>query len=158
MFRALRRKKNAISEADAKALLAAGKRGVLAMNGDGGYPYAIPVDYLYDEAEGKIFFHGAKAGHKADSIRRDDRVCFTVYGDERYTEDDWAPLLRSAVVFGRCEMIGDRDITRKRLEQLALKYYPSAEEAEAELAKGLGAVQLYQITIEHLSGKQIREK
>ena len=35
------------------------------------------------------------------------------------------------------------------------KYYPSAEEIEAEIAK---AVRFYEITIEHLTGKQIHRK
>ncbi len=39
-----------------------------------------------------------------------------------------------------------------------MKYYPSAEEVEAEIAKDLRAVQLYEITVEHMTGKQVHEK
>ena len=60
MFRPMRRPKNAISDEQAKKLLREEKRGVIAMNGDDGYPFAVPVDYFYDEAAGKIYFHGAK--------------------------------------------------------------------------------------------------
>ena len=49
MFREMRRKKNEISIDMAKQLLASSRRGVLAVNGDDGYPYAIPVNYLYDD-------------------------------------------------------------------------------------------------------------
>lgn len=42
--------------------------------------------------------------------------------------------------------------------RLALKYYPTAEEVEEEIAKDIKGVQLYEITIEHLCGKQIHEK
>lgn len=93
MFRPLRRKKRAITDEEARKLLAACKRGVFAVNGDDGYPYAIPVNYFFDTEHDKIYFHGAKAGHKVDSLKRDDKVCFTVYGNEWYKDDDWAPTL-----------------------------------------------------------------
>ena len=48
MFRPLRRKKRAITDEEARELLATCKRGVFAVNGDDGYPYAIPVNYFFD--------------------------------------------------------------------------------------------------------------
>lgn len=158
MFRPLRRTKNAIDEAAAKALLRESKRGVFAVNGDDGYPYAIPINYFYDEEAGKIFFHGAKAGHKVDALKKNDKVCFTVYGNEIKKEDDWAPFLSSVVVFGRCKLISDDVATENRVRELAMKYYPTKEEVEEEIAKDIRAVQLYEITIEHMCGKQIHEK
>ena len=80
MFRPMRRAKKAIPDEAAKRLLQTERRGVLAVNGDLGYPYAVPVNFLYDEAAGKLYFHGARAGHKADALRRATRVCFTVCG------------------------------------------------------------------------------
>ena len=38
------------------------------------------------------------------------------------------------------------------------EYYPTKEEIDAEIAADIKAVQLYEITIEHMSGKQIHEK
>ena len=63
MFRPIRKKKNEISTEDAKELLRTCRRGVLAVNGDDGYPYAVPINYWYDEENDRIIFHGAKAGH-----------------------------------------------------------------------------------------------
>ena len=48
MFREIRKKKNEINIAMAKLLLESSRRGVLAVNGDDGYPYAIPINYVYD--------------------------------------------------------------------------------------------------------------
>ena len=93
MFRPLRRKKRAITDEAARELLATCKRGVFAVNGDDGYPYAIPVNYFFDAEHDKIYFHGAKAGHKVDALKRDDKVCFTVYGNDWYKDDDWAPYV-----------------------------------------------------------------
>ena len=92
MFRPLRRKKRAITDEEARELLATCKRGVFAVNGDDGYPYAIPVNYFFDTEHDKIYFHGAKAGHKVDALKRDDKVCFTVYGNEWYKDGEYRGL------------------------------------------------------------------
>ena len=75
MFRTIRKKKNEISIDTAKALLQSSRRGVLAVNGDDGYPYAIPINYVYDDDAQKIYFHGARVGHKVDALRACDKVC-----------------------------------------------------------------------------------
>ena len=53
MFRPMRRKKNEISQEAAKQLLQQERRGVFAVNGDDGYPFAIPVNYYYCEEVGR---------------------------------------------------------------------------------------------------------
>ena len=157
MFRPLRRKQKAISEEEATQLLLTEKRAVFAVNGDDGYPYAVPVGYYYDPEANKIYFHGAKAGHKVDSLKKDDKICFTVYGNETYKPGEWAPYLQSVVIFGRCRLVDDADETLFHVRELARKYYPSEEEIEAEIQKAIKAVQLYEISIEHMCGKYIQE-
>ena len=106
MFKPIRKKINEIDRAATEALLTSNRRGILAMNGDNGYPYAIPINYFYDNETQKIYFHGAKAGHKVDALKASDKVCFTVYGDEHIDESEpWAPYVQSAVVFGRCRLL-----------------------------------------------------
>ena len=100
MFREMRRKNREIDIDSAKQLLQSSRRGVLAVNGDDGYPYAIPINYLYDDEAQRIYFHGAKIGHKVDALRASDKVCFTVYGNETIRTDAWAPFMQSVVVFG----------------------------------------------------------
>ena len=158
MFRPMRRAARAIPDEAEKKLLAESCRGVLAVNGDDGYPFAIPVNYFYEEAQGKIYFHGAKAGQKVDALKKSDKVCFTVYGNEHFEPGEWAPYVQSTVVFGRCHLIEDAALTEAKVRELAAKYYPGPEEIEAEIAKAIKGVQLYEIEIEHLTGKQIQEK
>lgn len=158
MFRPMRRAKRAISDEDARSLLAKGRRATLAVNGDDGYPFAFPIDYRFDADANKIYFHGAKAGQKVDALRRSDKVCLTVMGNERLEDGEWAPYVQSVVVFGRCRLVDDAAKTEAEVRRLALKYYPSAEEVERELEKYLSAVQLYEVEIEHLTGKQVQEK
>lgn len=85
-------------------------------------------------------------------------ACFTVYGNEHFEPGDWAPYVQSTVVFGRCHLIDDAAATEARVRELGMKYYPGKEEVEKEIALDIKAVQLYEITIEHLTGKQIQEK
>ena len=99
MFRPIRRKKKEMDIDAAKELLQCSRRGVLAVNGDDGYPYAVPVNYFYDSDAGKIYFHGARVGHKVDALKASDKVCFTVYGNETVKEEAWAPFVQSTVVF-----------------------------------------------------------
>lgn len=158
MFRAVRKKKNEISQDEAKNLLRSSRRGVLAVNGDEGYPYAIPINYLYDEENNKIIFHGAKAGHKVDSIKKNDKICFTVFGNETFIEENWAPYLQSVVVFGRCHLVENRDDIISLVKKFALKYYPNEDMVNEEIANSGKGVQMFEIKIEHLSGKKVQER
>ena len=66
MFREMRRKKQQLADEECRSILERGKTGVLAVNGDDGYPYAVPVNYVF--SNGKIYFHSALSGHKVDAI------------------------------------------------------------------------------------------
>ena len=158
MFRPMRRKKNEISREAAEELLRISRRGVLAVIGDDGYPYAVPVDYYYDSENQRIIFHGSRVGHKADAIRNCDKVCFTVFGNETVKGEAWAPYVHSTLVFGRCRMIENREETLAEVKRLAMKYYPDEETAEEEIARSGNAVQIYEIEIEHISGKEVQER
>lgn len=158
MFRKIRRKKRELSVGEAKDLLKNNRRAALSVNGDDGYPYTVPINFYYDEAENQIYFHSAKAGHKIDSIKTNDKVCFTTWDDGYLEEGDWAYYVSSCVVFGRAVLIEDRALTEEKVRTFALKYYPTAEEVEDEIRKDISAVQLVAIEIEHISGKKIHEK
>ena len=159
MFRPMRRKAKETSIETAKELLRNERRGIFAVNGDEGYPYAVPVNYVYDEAANRIYFHGAMAGHKYDALQKDDKVCFTVYGNERIDEAEaWAPYVQSVVVFGRGRVLEDEKKTLELVRKVAEKYYPNNELIDEEIAHSGKAVKLYEIEIEHISGKEIQEK
>ena len=158
MFRDIRKKKNQISTEAAEQLLIQARRGVLAVNGREGYPYAIPINYYYDREAQKIYFHGARAGHKAEAIRACDKVCFTVFGNETVRTESWAPFMQSVVVFGRCHLMEAGPEATRRLKQLAMKYYPSEQLVDEEITQSGKAVQVFEIEIEHMSGKEVQER
>ena len=76
MFREMRRKRQQLSEEECEVILKRGTSGVLAVSGDDGYPYAVPLSYVYDG--GRLFFHCAKSGHKMDAMLRCSKVSFCV--------------------------------------------------------------------------------
>lgn len=158
MFRAIRKKKNEISLDEAKELLRCSRRGILAVNGEDGYPYAIPMNYLYQETEHKIIFHGAKVGYKVDCLKACDKVCFTVYGNESMKEEAWAPFLQSVVVFGRCRLVEEQEDKMELLKKFAMKYYPNQALVEKEVASAGMGVQMFELAIEHISGKAVQER
>ena len=158
MFRDIRRKKNEISKEMAKNLLQNERRGVLSVIGDDGYPYGVPVNFVYDEAVNKIYFHGARAGHKVDAIKKYDKVCFTVYGNESVKDENWAPYVKSTIVFGRCKLISNQDEGIELVRKLATKYYPDKALIDEEISTSGKAVQMFEIEIEHISGKEIQER
>lgn len=158
MFRSIRKKSNEISIDETKKLLLEARIGVLAVNGDEGYPYAIPVNYYYDEENQKIYFHGSRIGHKVDSLKKCDKVSFTVIGSEVVKDEQWAPYVKSAVVFGRCHLMEDASVAETRLRQFAMKYYPNESLVNEEINISGKAVQMYEIDVEHMSGKEVQER
>lgn len=158
MFRKIRRTKSEISVEEAKILLKNNKRAAFSVNGDNGYPFTIPINFYYDENENKIYFHSAKSGHKIDSIKASNKVCFTTWDDGYLAEGDWAYHVSSCVVYGRAILVEDRKITEEKVRTLAMKYYPTTKEVEQEIQKSIDRVQLVAIEIEHISGKKVHEK
>ena len=158
MFRKMRRTKNEIPLEAAKELLRKNKRGALAVLGDERYPFAVPINFFYDEEENRLYFHSAKTGHKMDAMKANDKVCFTTWDDGYLVEGDWAYHVSSCVVFGRARLVEDQQLAKEKIRRLGLKYYPGSEEVEQEIEKAFRAVQVVAIDIEHISGKKIHER
>ena len=156
MFRKMLKKKNELSIELTKKLLKNERRGVLAINGDNGYPYAIPVNYFYSEEENKIYFHGARIGYKVELLKKNNNICFTVYGSEEINDEKWDSYMSSAVVFGKCNIIQDKEKALSFLKKFACKYYPNEKMVDDEIQKTGNAVLMYEINIEHLSGKRVQ--
>ena len=158
MFREMRRKNCVISKETAEKILREGDYGVLALSGDDGYPYAVPINYAVDGD--KIYFHSAKTGHKLDAIRNNDKVSFCVVDRHDVVAEEFTTYFTSAIAFGRIKIIEDNNDPDKLrgLELLADKYSSTAspQRREKELSR-LNAVVIPVMTIEHLTGKAARE-
>lgn len=123
MFRAMRRKRQLLTESDCIQILTVGSSGVLAVHGDDGYPYTVPLNYLYED--GKLYFHGAKSGHKIDSILRNNKVSFCVIDLEQNVPEKFTTYFKSVVAFGRASLVIDDAEKRYAVERLAMKFSPN---------------------------------
>ncbi len=159
MFRQMRRINQQVSEEECKRILREEKRAAFSVIGDEGYPYTIPVNFYYDEEDNRIYLHGAATGHKTDAIKNCNKVCFTTWNQGYKTKGNWEWNATSVVVFGKASLLDDRSFWEDKLKKLALKYYPTAEEAEAEMhTSSINKVQIIAIDIEHMTGKLVNEK
>ena len=155
-FRPLRRIKQQMSDEECIALLEQAPRGILAVLGDGGYPYTVPLDFLY--ADCHLYFHCAKQGHKLDAIRAYDKSSFCVLSDGVKEPDSWWYHFQSVVCFGRIHVVEDPARTDVLLRQLGAKYFPEGYDLEGDMSKNAPNALVLDMQIEHLSGKRVREK
>lgn len=157
MFRELRRKRQALSETDCSDILKRGTSGVLALMGDGGYPYAVPMSYVYDGE--KLYFHCAKSGHKLDAIAGNPKASFCVVDRDQVVPEEYTTYFRSVIVFGTMRIIEEEQEKRTAVEKLALKYAPedSAQNRRAAIEKDWKPLCMLELTPEHITGKEAVE-
>lgn len=155
MFRKMRRFKQQISEEKCIEILKSEPRGVMAFAGENGYPYAIPLNFVYDG--GKLYFHCASVGHKIDAIKACDKVSFCVMDKGFRKDGDWALNINSVVIFGRVKFMTDKAEMKDKLRKLGNKYDPSPENVEHEIEKYLDKVCMLELTIDHMTGKLVNE-
>jgi nitroimidazol reductase NimA-like FMN-containing flavoprotein (pyridoxamine 5'-phosphate oxidase superfamily) len=154
MFRKMRRFKQELNETECKKILKNEVRGVLSVIGDDGYPYGLPIDYWYDEIENRIYFHGAKEGHKLDAIKKCNKVSFCTY-DKGYRKDgEWPLYINSVIVFGKISIVNDNE---KIIKNLCYKFTDDENYVADELEKAGNRVCCLELIPEHISGKLVKE-
>jgi len=156
MFREMRRKKQLLSQEETMAILERNTAGTLALAGDDGYPYSVPVSYAYDN--NRILIHGAKKGHRVDAVRNCDKASFSVIDKDQIVPEEYTTYFRSAIAFGRISIIEDEEEIRRAADVIGAKYRPGFEKERAEtVEKELPAICVMELEIEHLTGKAARE-
>ena len=156
MFREMRRKRQKLSQDECIEILTNEPRGVLALMGDDNYPYALPMSHVY--VDGKIYFHGAMKGHKNDAVKKYPKVSYCVVDDGVRNEGEWWYTFKSVIAFGKIRTLTDRDDKIDKLTHLGDKFFPSHEETVTEINKLLDKTEVFEITIEHMTGKITVEK
>ena len=157
MFRPMRRSRQALGIDACKEVLSRGTSGVLALLGDGGWPYAVPMSYAFDGE--KLYFHCAREGHKLDAIRREARASFCVVDRDEVVPAEYTTYFRSVIAFGRVRVIEDEAQKRAAIELLARRYFPqdSAENRHRAIEREWAGLCMLEMDIEHLSGKEAVE-
>lgn len=162
IFQEMRRKNQALSQEKCTAILHRGTSGVLALSGDDGYPYAVPMSYVYDGE--KLYFHSARNGHKLDAIRRDPKASFCVIDKDLIVPERYTSYFRSVILFGTIRILSDEQEKQMAIEKLAVKYAPgdTAENRHKSIKQEWIPLCMLEMTPEHISGKEaielVREK
>lgn len=156
MFRTMRRSKQQLSQQDAIAILMEGTAGVLALAGDEGYPYAVPVSYVYQD--NRIYVHSGIEGHKVESIRRNDKASFCVIEQDLVVPEELTTYYRSVIAFGRIHVLSEEREKRAALEIIGERFHPGHSEVyRASIERSWDRTSAIVLDIEHLTGKVSKE-
>ena len=154
MFREIRRQDRAITGAILDDILREAPYGFLATVSPDGWPYGIPISYVYDGTA--VFFHCAVEGHKLDNIAADDRVTFTAVTDAVVLPDKFGTNYKSVVLFGRAREIFDEE--KEAAMRLFIEKYSSEiqEAGERYIQGSKDKTRLFRIDVEYRTGKSRR--
>ena len=157
MFREVARKKQILSPEECREVLERETRGTLAVLGDDGYPYAVPINHWYCPEDGHLYFHSGNTGHKIDAIRRCDKASFCVYDAGRREEGHWALHVRSVIVFGRIRILEDHERALEICRRLSCKFTDDEEYIRREVENSGHRVLVFELIPEHVTGKRVTE-
>lgn len=156
MFKEMRRNELQLSGEETREKLAACQYITLAMMGDNGYPYSLPISFVYEE--GQLFIHGYKSGHKMEALTNHEKVSFSAIYENEVNSAGFTVTYTSIIAFGRAKRLNDNE--KKRAIHLIIEKY-SADHKE----KGERVVQnlwndfvAFEIEIDHITGKSSVKK
>lgn len=151
MFKEMRKKDREVFGEDIEKILTNGEYGVLATVGENGYPYTVPLSYVYQD--NSIYFHCAKEGHKLDNIEKNLKVSFCVVTDTEVLPGKFSTNYKSIIAFGEAkELTGalKRDILFKFIEKYSQSFI---EEGKRYIERAQDSAKIVEIKIEHITGK-----
>ncbi|WP_150843971.1 pyridoxamine 5'-phosphate oxidase family protein [Clostridium sp. UBA1353] len=151
MFKEMRKKDREVLGEDIEKILTNGEYGVLATVGENGYPYTVPLSYVYQD--NSIYFHCAKEGHKLDNIEKNHKVSFCVVTDTEVLPGKFSTNYKSIIAFGEAkELTGvlKRDILFKFIEKYSQSFI---EEGKRYIERAQDSAKIVEIKIEHITGK-----
>ena len=163
-FRPMRRKRQELPKEECEKILRNATAGVLSVLSDGGYPYGVPMSFVY--AEGKLYFHSAVEGHKLDAIVKEDKCSFTIIDQDEIHPDEYTTYFRSVIAFGRIRRLESWEDILHGLQLLGGKYNPGdhvglQHEIDKSIAMPSGIphtrVTVLCMEIDHISGKEAIE-
>jgi len=153
MFRPMRRSAQQLPEQETEKILQESTCGVLALLGDEDYPYAVPLNHFY--IAGKLYFHGAMEGHKADAVKKHPKASYCVIWKDAVDAPTLSTRYQSVIAFGRIRIVEDAQEKREAITALAHRFAPEyAEKAQAEIAESWNQLCMFALDIEHMTGKE----
>jgi len=153
MFRKMRLEANMTTKEEAEEMLNKALNGVLAVDGDDGYPYAVPVSFAYKN--GKIYFHStSENSHKIESIKKNPKVSFCVITQDDIIPEAFNTLYRSVIIFGKARVLTDAKEIEQGIMTIVKKYAGDhLDKGKAYMNSEAGNFSVVEIEIEHITGK-----
>jgi nitroimidazol reductase NimA-like FMN-containing flavoprotein (pyridoxamine 5'-phosphate oxidase superfamily) len=155
----VRRADRMMSDERALETLAHGYSGHLATVSGDGFPYCIPLLYLW--MSGELYVHTASArGHLRANIEKERRVCFEIDEHEgvfdygRF-ECDSGLAYRSVCLFGQIRIVEDRDIKQRFCEALMEKYGKPESQRPKGFFPRIDVITVYAIAVDRMTGKEM---
>jgi nitroimidazol reductase NimA-like FMN-containing flavoprotein (pyridoxamine 5'-phosphate oxidase superfamily) len=154
----MRRPDRLMSDAQALDTLAKGFCGRLATLGPDGFPYCIPLLYVW--MNGEVFVHNtAEQGHLRANVNHHPLVCFEIdesgeVFDYGRFECDVSISYRSVVAFGRIRAVQDVETKQHFCEALLAKYGKPDTGRPKGFFPRLNIITVYAITLERITGKE----
>lgn len=153
MFQQMRRFKQELQQDEIERILNFNTSGVLALMDKDGYPYSVPLSYVY--SNGKIYFHSAKSGHKIDAINNCEKASFCIIDRDDVKPEHYTTIYKSAIAFGKVKIVDNPWEALFAMKELGNKYYPNHDvELQQEIAKSIDRFLVIRLEIEHITGKQ----
>ena len=150
----MRRSRQELSGKESLEILQRGKVAVLALDGDEGYPYALPINYVYDN--GYIYVHSASQGHKIDALKRNPKCSLCIVDKGDIIPEEFTSYFRSVIAFGEAEFVMSEEAKIAALRLLCEKYSPGLNPMD-EINKSMHAVMIIRIRLDRISGKEAIE-
>lgn len=154
MIKEMRRKDRKIFNDGIEEVLINGEYGTLASIGEDGYPYIVPLNYVYYNKS--LYFHSAKDGYKLQNIERDAKISFCVVTSTEVLPSEFSTKYKSVIASGVASQVTD-DLKDIILLQFVDKYsHDFLDEGKKYIEKAKDRVKVIKINIQHLTGKARR--
>jgi uncharacterized protein len=157
---AQRRPELALSDAEAREVLARAQVGHIATVWDG-QPFLNATTFRYEPAGHRILFHSNVVGRMRANAEHDGRVCFSASTFGRLLPSnvalEFTIQYESVVAFGQLRVLAAPDEKRAVLTGLIAKYFPAmtpGQEYRPITDGELKRTSVYAIAIEQWSGKR----
>lgn len=146
------RNKSEISIDDALDILKLGQYGTLSTISHNGYPYSLPLSYVYHN--GNIYFHSSISEHKLENIETNNKVSFGVALDLGLIPNEFSNKYKSVAVFGKAKEI----LGYEKEEALVAIMEKYSKEFVAERKKYIDTIKnktkIIKIEINHITGTE----
>lgn len=118
MFKEMRKIDRIIDKDEMKIILKSGEYGILSTINKNGFPYGVPVNYVYNNEN---IYISTTLGNKIENIEENNKVSFCIINVAQELSDDYSTYYESVIVYGFANII--KGVERDRAISLISSKY-----------------------------------